>query len=786
MNKSFGNFKLKIKHMRFTALGLLLVFQITITSQKYTISGNIKDAENGEDLIGASIYEKDKKDIGTISNIYGYYSLSLEKGEHTIIFNYIGYEQIELDIIIRKDIKKNIELTTNNQLLSEIEISTNSENQNITKNEMSITRVDPKNIETIPVLFGEKDILKTLQLNPGIKAAGEGNSGFYVRGGGIDQNLIILDEAPVYNSSHLLGFFSVFNSDAIKDATLYKGGIPAEFGGRGSSVLDVKMKEGNNKKLTAKGGIGLISSRLTIEAPIVKNKGSFLISGRRSYADIFAQISKDTVVNQSTLYFYDLNLKSNYQINDKNRIYLSGYFGRDNFKLSDQFSFDWGNTTFTLRWNHLFNDQLFSNTSIIYSKYSYAFNVGDENESFGVSSSINDINIKEDFTFFLNNKNTIKFGLNAIHHTFDPGTISGTNFSTNSLDNKYALEGAIYIQNEQKLSPKIGLKYGMRYSIFNYMGEGTSFEFDSDGDKINETYYNSWESIQFYNGFEPRLNLKYQINENNSIKTSFNRNYQYIHLLSNSTASSPTDTWIPCTNNIKPQIIDQIAAGYFKNLNNNMFEFSLELYYKNLQNQIDYRNGADIILNGEVESELVYGNGMAYGTELFIQKTTGKLKGWVSYCLSRTFRQFDEINNGNFFPARQDRIHDIAIVLMYKLNEKWSFSSSWVYNTGNAVTFPSGKYNMNGVTVPLYTERNGYRMPNYHRLDIGATCYLKKKKNRESSWNFSIYNAYNRENAYTITFRQTENENDNSMAREAIQTTLFKIVPSITYNFYFK
>lgn len=765
-------------------LFILFISPTILFSQKYTLSGNVKDASNGEDLIGATIGIKDKN-VGTTTNVYGFYSLTLEKGEYLVEYRFFGYKTIEKNISLDKNLTINIELGLSEETLEELTIIGEKENQNVTSVEMSVVKLDPKSIESVPVIFGEKDIIKTLQLTPGVKSAGEGNSGFYVRGGSADQNLILLDEAPVYNASHLLGFFSVFNSDAIKDVTLYKGGIPAEYGGRGSSVMDIKMKDGNNKKFGASGGLGLISSRLTLEAPIVKDKGSFLISGRRSYADLFLKLSKDTTLQKTQLYFYDLNLKSNYTINDKNRVFLSGYFGRDVFSLGQTIGFNWGNATGTLRWNHLFSDKLFSNTSVILSNYDYQFSIGEGEQQFGIKSRIKDYNFKQSFDWFLNSTNTLKFGFNAIHHTFYPGELfagSESGFNEFELDEKYALEGAGYIQNEQKISDLFSIQYGVRYSLFNYMGKGIAYTYDEEGKVSSQQEYKDWESIQYYGGLEPRLALNYILSENNSIKTSFNRNRQYIHLLSNTVTSSPTDSWVPSTNNVKPQIVDQVALGYFQNLRDNSFEFSVEGYYKSLQNQIDYKNGANLILNGEVEAELVYGIGRAYGLEFYLRKRKGDFTGWISYTLARSQRKFDAVNNGDWYSARQDRIHDIAIVGMYQVNDKLTIAANWVYYTGDAVTFPSGKYTIDGVVAPYYTERNGYRMPNYHRLDLGVTYYNKKTDKYESSWNFSVYNAYLRQNAYTISFRQSK---DDPNKTEAVQTALFKIVPSITYNFKF-
>ena len=772
-------------------LGLTVVFTFLLSitfSQKYTISGSIKDATNGEDIYGASVVVKELDNVGTTSNAYGFYSITLEEGEYTLIYRSTGFENQEVKISLTQDLNYNIELKMPDdvQEIAEVKVNAVKENDNITSSEMNVTRFDPKSIETIPVLFGEKDIMKTLQLTPGIKTAGEGNSGFYVRGGGADQNLILLDEAPVYNASHLLGFFSVFNSDAIKDVSLYKSGIAPEYGGRASSVVDVKMRDGNNKKFNASGGIGLISSRLTLEAPIVKDKGSFIISGRRSYADLFLGLSgNEDIPDNTKLFFYDLNAKANYRISEKDRIYLSGYFGRDKFGLGDAFGFNWGNATGTLRWNRIINQKLFSNTTLVYSNFDYEFTIGEGDEGFGVRSSIQDWNLKQDFSYYINSNNTLKMGLNGIHHTFKPGALTGDNQTFNEivLESRYAIELGAYIQNETKLGTRWNFMYGLRYSGFSYLGGPNKYEFAEDGTTLSSEKTERWTTVKYYHGLEPRLSGSFIISENNSIKLGYNRIFQYLHQLSNSTTSSPTDNWVPSSNNVKPQIADQIALGYYQNLNKNMFRISTEIYYKHLQNQIDYRNGADLFLNNEVEGDLVYGIGRAYGFELQVEKKKGKFTGWISYTLSRSLRQFDQINDGKEFSARQDRIHDISIVAMYKINKALAVSANWLYYTGDAVTFPSGKYEIAGTFVPYYTERNGYRMPDYHRMDIGLTWYMKERKKFEHNLNVSVYNLYARENAFAISFQE---DPDNPGATQAVQTTLFKLVPSITYNFNFK
>ncbi len=776
-----------MKHMKKRQLiSLLIMFFIcntAVAQKKHTISGYIKSAETGEALIGASV-SIEKLGTGTVTNVYGFYSATLPEGKYLIRYSYLGYKNTDIEVDLNEDNNIDIELQSSASEIDEVVITGEAVDKNIKETEMSVITISPKEIKVIPVMFGEQDILKTIQLMPGVKSAGEGSSGFYVRGGATDQNLIILDEAPVYNASHLLGFFSVFNSDAIKDMKLYKGNAPAEYGGRLSSVLDVQMNEGNSKKFSASGGLGLISSRLTIEAPIVKDKGSFIISGRRTYADLFLNFMNDTLIKNTTLYFYDFNAKANYKIGENDRIYLSGYFGRDVFSFSDKMSFDWGNKTATLRWNHLFGNKLFLNSSFIYSDYNYVIGFNPIGNLIEISSGILDYNLKEDFQYFINTKNNLKFGFNSIYHTFRPGEMDSEDedfINSKIIDEKHAVESAAYISHKFDISDRFKLVYGLRYSNFTIVGTDTVYSYNNEDEITDTTAYAKGEIVENYGCFEPRITLNFVINEKSSVKTSYARNAQYLHLLSNSTSTSPTDLWLPSSILVKPEIADQIALGYFRNFKDNMFETSIEVYYKNLQNQIDYQNGADILFNDKVESQLVFGEGRAYGAELFIKKRTGKLTGWIGYTLARTEKLILDIQE-TWYPAKQDRTHDVSIVAIYNFNKKWNVSATWVYYTGNAVTFPSGKYEIEGLTVPAYTDRNGYRMPDYHRLDLGITYTNNKRKRFESSWNLSVYNAYARKNAYSIDFRESEND---PAVTEAVRLALFQIVPSITYNFKF-
>jgi hypothetical protein len=770
----------------FLSLFAALFIGLALSAQnKYTVSGTVKDSKTGETIIGALVRITEVKGAGAASNEYGFYSLTVVEGDYTMSVTMPGYKTEKRNIALHANRQENFSLTDTTILSSEVVITGEKQDQNVTDPQMGAQKVDMKEANKLPVLFGEKDVLKTIQLLPGIKSGGDGGSGFYVRGGSADQNLILLDEAPVYNASHLLGFFSTFNSDAIKDVTVYKGNNPAQYGGRVASVLDVKMNDGNNQKYHVSGGIGLISSKLNVEGPIVKDKSSFLITGRRTYADLFLKLSPDTAISNNTLYFYDLNAKMNFTLNDKNRIFVSGYFGRDQIGIANAFGIGWGNATGTLRWNHIWNDRLFTNTSLIFSNYDYKISISSPTANFDISSKIRDFNLKHEFQFFPNPKHVIRFGLNSIFHTVLPGQITATAetaINPIKLQDRYGLESGVYFSDEWNVAEKLNVTYGVRLSVFNVLGDGDYFLFNNDGDVTDTITYDNWEFGTTYYVAEPRVSFSYILNEKSSVKASYARNAQHLHLLSNATSTSPTDLWIMNSPTIKPEIADQVAAGYYRNFKDNTIEFSAEIYYKALQNQIDYKNGANTQGNELVEGELLFGKGRAYGLELFLKKKTGRFTGWVSYTLSRSERQITEINDGNWYPVRQDRTHDISLVGMFELTEKWSLAATWVYNTGNAVTFPSGKYYVDGNVQFLYSERNGYRMPAYHRLDFGATWQRKKTEKFESSWNFSIYNVYARENAYAIIFRESETDPNKT---EAVRIALFRIVPSVTWNFRF-
>jgi CarboxypepD_reg-like domain/TonB-dependent Receptor Plug Domain len=752
---------------------------------RHTVSGTIRDQSSGETLIGASVAILNHPRSTVQSNSYGFYSLNAAAGKYTIVVSFAGFRNDTLEVSLDKDVVVAVNLSPADAEMQEVVVSANRNNANVTKPLMGVQKLSVNEIKDVPVIFGEKDILKTIQLLPGVQSGGDGSSGFYVRGGSVDQNLILLDEATVYNPTHLLGFFSTFNSDAIKDVTLYKGAIPAEYGGRLASVLDVRMDDGNVKDYGVSGGLGLISSRLNIQGPIEKDDGSFIVSARRTYADLFLKLSKDTNTNRSSLYFYDINAKANYKLGDKDHIYLSGYFGKDNLGLGNTFGLDYGNSTGTFRWNHIFNSRLFSNTSLIYSKYNYNVSVNSGNNDIGITSFVRDYHLKEDLQYFLNSDNKVNFGVEVIQHTTSPGVISASgtsSFNPLALEQRYSLESAAYIDHDLALSDKVNIDYGLRAGLFTVLGPGSFYTYDSSGNAIDTATYGSGQVVKNYFNLEPRFSMSYRLTDNSSIKFAYTRTVQNLHLLSNSTSSNPTDVWIPSSNNVKPEIADQVSTGYFRNADNNAYEFSAEVYYRYMQNQIDYKNGAQLIANEYVESQLIYGIGRAYGLELFAKKKVGRMTGWVSYTLSRTERRFGQVNDDSWYPANQDRTHDLSVVGIYKLSKKWTLSGDFVYYTGNAVTWPSGKYEVDGQVAFLYTKRNGYRMPPYNRLDLSATLQGKKTKKFDSNWNFSLYNAYGRENPYSISFQQDPGD---PAKTQAVQYALFRWVPSVTYNFKF-
>ena len=779
--------------IKLISLSLLLGFFLAATASEeeyakgFTLSGYITDSENGESLPGATVYIAEIKK-GTTANAYGYYSITLEKGQYQVTISFLGYDNYTFKLDLNSNQTLNIELNSVSQNLSEVEITGKAGNANVIDPQMSVNSMSSKTIQSIPALMGEVDLIKALQLLPGVKFVAEGSSGLSVRGGSPDQNLILLDEATVYNAGHLMGFFSVFNNDAVTSVDLYKGDLPAKYGGRLASLIDVRMKDGNTKDFHGNGGIGLISSRLLLEGPVYKNKVSFMVAGRRSYADLFLKLSSDEDLRNNTLYFYDLNAKINYTINEKNHVFLSGYFGKDVFKAGF-FKMNWGNTTGTARWNHIFDEKLFANFTFVASRFNYQLGFTENSANgFDWLSSLDDYNLRGDFQWYANPNNTVSFGFSTLFHSFFPGVIEGTSeesFITKyELNRQSALESALFISNEQKLGARIILKYGLRFSLFNNIGEATVYQFDNEGIPTDSTYYSSGDFFNTYNAIEPRLGIVFLLDESSSIKASYSKNNQYIQQAQNSTAGSPLHIWFPSSPNVKPQIGHQFALGYFRNFNENTLETSAEIYYKYANNAIDYRDHADLLLNKYFEGELLFGKDHGYGAELLVKKNKGKLTGWLSYTYSRTFREIKGINNNEQYPAPYDRPNDISVVMNYDYSTRLSFGFTWVYSTGNPVTFPVGRFEYGNETVPVYSSRNSYRMPDYHRLDLSITWRPKQKPDQKwhSEFNVSVYNAYNRKNPYIINF---QNDPDNPNTTYAESTYLFGIIPSFTYNFKF-
>ena len=786
---------LNMKNLFWQLILLVLASHIGYSQgDNHTISGYIKDAANGETIIGANVYIEEIGS-GTVSNEYGFYSVNLPAGSYTLIFSYVGFDTRMEKVTIDQDIKLDMEIGVESQELQEVVISSEAANANVSSTEISVNKLDIGTIKKVPTLLGEVEILRSIQLLPGVSSVGEGATGFNVRGGSIDQNLVLLDEAPVYNSSHLFGFFSVFNPDAVKDVKLYKGGIPARYGGRLSSILDVRMKEGNNKKLAINGGIGAIFSRLSVEAPIIKDKASFIIAGRRSYADVLAQPFLSEEAEGSALNFHDLTLKTNWTLGEKDRLFLSGYTGRDNFRFGDDAGFNWGNATATLRWNHIYNDGLFGNVTAYYSDYDYQLSFGAEsNNRFDWDAAIKNYAIKPEFTWFVNPNNQVRFGGQLIIYEFNPGNAIGISEGEAldlSLENRFAIESALYIENELTPSDRFTVNYGLRLSHFNYVGEGDVFTFDTEtpvGQRRTVTStesFDQWESIQTYANLEPRLSLKFQLNNKESLKATYNRTAQYIHLLSNTAASTPVDIWTPSTNNIRPQISDQVAIGYFLNSADNTLEFSVETYFKRLDNLIDYVDGADLLLNPFIEGDILEGKGRAFGLELFLRKTAGRFTGWASYTLARSERLVEGINNNEWYATRFDQTHNLSLTTFYEASKRLDISASFGIISGTPLTLPTTRIEQQGFIIPhnIDNARNNFRIPVYHRLDFSATLQGKKNLTRrwQSEWVFSVYNVYGRRNAFSIFTRQTSNG-----VKEAVRLSVFgSFIPAVAYNFKF-
>ncbi|MFC4722164.1 carboxypeptidase-like regulatory domain-containing protein [Geojedonia litorea] len=772
-----------------------------LAQEKHTLSGTVSDILSNETLISANIIVENLQ-IGTTTNEYGFYSITLPKGLYEIQITYIGFQTIIKTVDLNSNINLDIRLSESSLNLEEVVIETNVETLNLRNPQMSINALSIKTIKQIPVVLGEADIIKSITLLPGVTNAGEGASGFNVRGGAADQNLILLDEATIFNSSHLFGLFSVFNPDAIKDIKLYKGGIPAKYGGRVSSVLDIYQKEGNSKEFHFNGGIGLVSSRLLAEGPIKKEKGAFLLGGRSSYIHLLLPVFD--IDNKA--YFYDLNTKLSYRLNKNNNIYLSGYFGRDVFEIADSFENTYGNSVLNFRWNHLFSDKLFSNLSLIYSDYDY--NLKLNFVDFYWNSGIKNFNIKYDLKHYLSTTLKWFYGLNSVYYKFNPGKIEPTSSSSGinpfKLTDKYALENAVYVDLEHQLSNKVAISYGIRLSSFlrlgqnalNIYNENNPVVFNEDlqiyekADPIGVNAYKRSDIITSFFNFEPRFSIAYQINNYSSLKGSYNRMSQYLHLLSNTSSPTPLDVWAPSGDYIKPQLLDQFAIGYFRTFKDEKYTLELESFYKTIKNRIDFIDGADLIANNAIEQVILNGEARAYGLEVLFKKNEGKLKGWLAYTLSKSEQQTkgrspieSGINNGQWYRTPYDKTHDVSITGSYSIHKKWTINANLVFQTGQPSTFPNGQYHYNGISIPTYEARNSSRLPNYHRLDISGIYNPNKSTSKpwQTEWVFSIYNLYNRKNAASITFR----ENRNSGTNEAIRLAIFGIIPSISYNFKF-
>lgn len=775
---------------------LLSVLTGAVAQTRYTLNGYVKDSLSGETIIGATIAVNGQS-RGVASNQYGFYSITLEEGDYSIQVSHISYTGRTIQISLHSNQSYNFDILSKSASINEVVVYSKRRDGNVKNAQMGKIDLSMNQVRAIPAFMGEVDILKAIQLLPGVQSAGEGNAGFYVRGGGPDQNLIMLDDAVVYNTGHLFGFFSIFNGDAIKNVSLIKGGMPAQYGGRLSSVLDVTMKEGNINKFQAEGGIGLIASRFSVQGPIKKEKASFIVSARRTYIDALIKpfISKTSSFYGSGYYFYDLNAKVNYRFSEKDRLYMSGYFGRDvfdfrNSKRSFKTNIPWGNSTATLRWNHVFNRRLFSNTTAVYNDYNFKFSAAQESFEIGLYSGIRDITLKSDFDYYPLPNHKLKFGGLLTYHKFVPNVVTGRQdsvvFTPNNEGSKYAMEAALYLQDDWEIGEKIKINYGLRWSSFTQVGPYTKYIRDINGNKLDSTVYSGMKAVKSYGGLEPRITLRYALNDESSVKAAITRNYQYIHLVTNAGTTLPTDLWVPSTYIVRPQLSWLYSAGYFRNFKDNGYETSVEVYYKDMRNQVEYKEGYTPSL-ADPEEEFVFGRGWSYGAEFLVNKTKGRLTGWIGYTLSRTWRKFALLNDGQQYPARYDRRHDISVVGNYEASKKWKLGAVFVYGTGNAITLPERFYILNGVLTQEYSRLNQYRMKAYHRLDFSATYtpVPKKKRKVSSYWVFSIYNVYSRFNPYFIYFDQEGSIATNDLKVSTKQVSLFPVLPSVTWNFKF-
>lgn len=774
-----------MKVIRGLCLGVILFMMcaFTLSAQRHQVTGVITEAKTKKRISDVPVSVKERAQTGTSSDEKGQFSLRLPQGSYTLVVKFIGYKDKEVKINLDKDIIQNIELEQSSINLEEVVVSTNRSDANISAPQTGVEKITMQEVNKLPVLLGERDVIKAVQLMPGVKAASEGGSGFFVRGGTADQNMVSLDNVSVYNASHLMGFFSTFNPDAVRDVTLYKGAMPAQYGERLASVLDVQMRDGDNENYRLSGGIGLISSKLSVEGPLQKEKSSFILSARRTYADAIARLAGSEDAKNTTLYFYDLNAKLNFNVSDKDRISFSGYWGKDKLGLKEVVDTDWGNLLGTLKWTHQINGKTSLSTALQYNQYDYHVDV-DMGMEVAITSRIKDYVLKQELLYDYSPDSRWRFGYSSTYHDLDPGLYKFEEGKGENLDMKsrYAWENGIYASHSIKLTDRLEAVYGLRLSTFSALGKGEYYTLDESGEVVDSTWYNSGKFVKTYINLEPRLSMVYKLNKVSSLKAAYGRTTQNMHLLTNTNFNTPMDRWTMSSNNIKPQIADQISLGYFRNFSNDMYEFSVESYYKDMRNQIDFKDNSEFDTNDDVESELLYGKGRAYGIEFLLKKKYGQLTGWIGYTLSRSEKKIDGINNDEWYLARQDRTHDISIVGMYELNKKWSLSAAWVYYTGSAVTYPSGKYHVDDREVVYYSERNGYRAPAYHRLDLGAICVLKDTKKFYSELAFSLYNAYGRENAYMIDFRTNDDDPSKSTA---YQYSLFRFVPSVSWNFKF-
>ncbi|HEY0653180.1 MAG TPA: TonB-dependent receptor [Chryseosolibacter sp.] len=780
------------RYLLFTTF-LLLSFSAW-SQQKFTINGYVRDASNGEELLGVTVYVPQLK-AGTVTNDYGFYGLTLPRGTYEVQFTYVGFEPQTITIDLSKDVSQNIEMATEASVIQEVVIEEKAIDENVISVQMSKNTLNMNQVRKLPALFGEVDIIKNIQMLPGVVSAGEGTSAFFVRGGSADQNLILIDEAPVYDPSHLFGLFSVFNADVIKDSELYKGGIPARFGGRLSSILDVRSKDGNNKQFAAAGGIGLLASRLAIEAPIVKDKSSFIISGRRSYVDGFLKLAGE----DNLVHFYDVNAKFNFRHNNKNRFFLAFYAGRDVFNFGGDFGFEWGNKTGTFRWNHLFNERLFLNTSVIASQFDYKLGLEDVSSGFEWTSDLQEMSLKNDLSYSLNEANEITFGYHLTGRRFSPGEIAPTSsesfFAPMKQQHMYALDHGVYVSNQQKLTDNLLVDYGVRLSIFQNLGRGDVYLYADPKEnvkieRIDTLHFDKGETIKTYVNLEPRLSVRYLLGNGQSLKLSYNRMVQNTHLISSGTVPVPFNTWNPSNYYLKPQIADQVAGGYFRNFKDNQYEFSVEAFYKDIQNVTDFADNASLFFNKDLPVEYRQGKAWSYGTEWMLNKVSGKLTGMISYTWSKSMRKIDGVNKGVEFVANHDRRNVFNAQTTYDLNDKWSFGAMFTYSTGRPISLSEGSYEYGTYRPDILSARNGYRLRDFHRLDLSATLNPRKNTSRrwKGQWVFSVYNAYYRKNAFTIYTRAVQDEDGNVIdknQKEARLIYLFPVLPSVTYNFKF-